>query len=165
MASRRLLGRGRRCDGPFAISRCRMLWWHPLVTKPMPPSCRERADPNRVIVPTFAPPEALWNILVARPVTRKEALGNPAAREAVMKDWDKLRKQRVWDEKRVRPWAEVRAEAKRTGRTIHVGRIFDICVEKTTNCLRATPDGSSKGESCLGGTTFVTRIQLHCFRT
>ena len=97
------------------------------------------------------PPEALWNILVARPVTRKEALGNPAAHEAVMKEWDELRKQRVWDEKRVKPWAEVRAEAKRTGRTIHVGRIFDICVEKNHELPQSDARRKFKGRVVFGG--------------
>ena len=48
-----------------------------------------------------------------RPVTRKEALANPDARKALMKEWDKLRSQGVWDESKVRPWSEVRAEARK----------------------------------------------------
>ena len=47
-----------------------------------------------------------------------------------MKEWNKLRKQGVWDEKAVKPWAEVKAKARLADKTIHGGRIFDICVEK-----------------------------------
>ena len=36
-------------------------------------------------------PDALWNVLVARPVTRKDVLSNLAAKEAVMREWNKLR--------------------------------------------------------------------------
>ena len=70
-----------------------------------------------------------------------------------MKEWDKLHKQRVWDEKRVRPWAEVRAEAKRTGCTIHVGRIFDICVEKNHELSQSDTRRKFKGSVVffLGG--------------
>ena len=46
-----------------------------------------------------------WNVLVARPVARKEALNNPSALKALMLEWDKLRAQGVWDEKGVKPWA------------------------------------------------------------
>jgi len=84
-------------------------------------------------------------------VTRKEALSNPAAHEAVMKEWNKLRAQGVWDEKTVKPWAEVRAKAKRDGRTIHVGRIFDICVEKNHELPPSDPRRKFKGRVVFGG--------------
>ena len=80
--------------------------------------------------PRIRDPGALWSAMVARPVPRKEALGTPAAKEALMREWNKLRKQGVWDEKAVKPWAEVKAKARLANKTIHVGRSFDICVEK-----------------------------------
>ena len=48
-----------------------------------------------------------------------------------MKQWNTLRKQGVWGEKAVKPWAEVKAKARLANKTIQVGRIIDICVEKT----------------------------------
>ena len=68
-----------------------------------------------------------------------------------MKEWDKLRAQGGWDESKVRPWSEVKAEAKRTGATIHVGRIFDICVEKNSELPPSDPRRKYKGRVVFGG--------------
>ena len=75
----------------------------------------------------------------------------PEAKAALMAEWNKLRKQGVWDEKGVKPWAEVRAQAKREGRTIHVGRIFDICVEKNSELPKSDPRRKYKGRVVFGG--------------
>jgi hypothetical protein len=74
--------------------------------------------------------------LVARTVGKAERMSNPRAKAALQSEWDKLRRQGVWDETRVRPWAEVAAEARKEGRTVHVGRIFEICVEKNSELPR-----------------------------
>ena len=84
-------------------------------------------------------------------VTRKEAIANLAAQKAVMAEWTKLRGQKVWDEKGVRPWADVRAAARREGKTIHVGRIFDICVEKNSELPASDPRRKFKGRVVFGG--------------
>ena len=94
---------------------------------------------------------ALWNVLVARPVSRKEALANPDAKKALVKEWDKLRAQGVSDESKVRPWSEVKAEARRAGKTVHVGRIFDICVEKNSELPASDPRRKYKGRVVFGG--------------
>ena len=68
--------------------------------------------------------------MLARPVSRSEVRSNPKARAALQKEWDRLREIPAWDESKVREWADVSAEARRTGKTVHVGRVFDITVEK-----------------------------------
>jgi hypothetical protein len=83
--------------------------------------------------------------LVARTVGQAERMANPKARAALQAEWDKLRRQGVWDEKRVRPWDEVAAEARREGRTVHVGRIFEICVEKNSELPASDPRRKFKG--------------------
>ena len=75
-----------------------------------------------------------FNACVARPVDRNERLRTPAAVEAMKKEWDRLRACRdgkgCWDEDAVRECADVLKEARAKGREVHVGRVFDICVEK-----------------------------------
>ena len=68
-----------------------------------------------------------------------------------MKEWDKLRAQGVWDESKVRPWSEVKAEARRSGTSVHVGRILDICVENTSELPASDPRRKYKGRVFFGG--------------
>ena len=71
-----------------------------------------------------------YSACVARPVDRKERVANPKAKAALDKEWNKLITQGCWDYDTVREWSDVSAEARKTGAVAHVGRIFDICVEK-----------------------------------
>ena len=72
----------------------------------------------------------LQNSMVARPVARKEVDASPKAQAAVLKEWEKLRIQGTWDEKGVKEWREVAQRVKNKGIKAHVGRIFEIVVEK-----------------------------------
>ena len=82
----------------------------------------------------------LFNACVAKPVSRKEAMGIPLAKAALQAEWDRLRavpqpgtdRKGCWDQDKVREWRDVRADAKRRGVKAHVGRIFDICVQKNS---------------------------------
>ena len=69
-------------------------------------------------------------LCVARSVDKAEVSRVPEAQAALAKEWRRLRDMRTWDESGVREWAAVRDEARRNNATIHVGRIFEICVEK-----------------------------------
>ena len=71
-----------------------------------------------------------YSACVARPVDRKERTINAKAMAAPDKEWNKLIAQKCWDYASVREWKEVAAEADRQGVKAHVGRIFDVCVEK-----------------------------------
>ena len=67
---------------------------------------------------------------VARPVGKAEIAREPKAEEALVKEWNKLRNAGVWDEQNVREWNDVATEARTQNTKAHMGRIFEICVEK-----------------------------------
>ena len=88
-----------------------------------------------------------FSACVARPVPRKEAKLDPKA----SKEWKKLRDLGCWDQSRVREWRDVAAEAKREGTKVHVGRIFDICVEKNHELAEDDPNRKFKGRVVFEG--------------
>ena len=73
--------------------------------------------------------------LIARSVGRHEMLNNPKAIEAMDKEWQRLMKKKVWDLLSRRELAEVAKEANRENRTIHMGRVFGLMVEKNFDLL------------------------------
>ena len=92
-----------------------------------------------------------FSACVARPVPRKEAKLDPKAFAALEKEWKKLRDLGCWDQTRVREWRDVAAEAKREGTKVHVGRIFDICVEKNHELAEDDPNRKFKGRVVFEG--------------
>ena len=60
----------------------------------------------------------------------KQALSIKRAREAVDKEWQALADLPAWDLSTVRPKADVKAEAFRTGKSVHFGSLMDLCHEK-----------------------------------
>ena len=88
---------------------------------------------------------------MARPVTKAERAVNPKARASLDKEWKKLEDQVVWIAEKMRPWAEVQEEARRSGTTMHVGRIFDICVEKNHELPEDDPLRKYKGRVVFEG--------------
>ena len=56
----------------------------------------------------------------------------------------------VWLPK-ARDWSDVANEAKRTNKTIHVGRVFEICVEKGSELPESDPGRKFKGRSVFQG--------------
>ena len=75
----------------------------------------------------------------------------PAAEAALVKEWTKLRNATAWDESAVREWRDVADEAKRKGTKAHVGRVFDICVEKGSELPQGDPRRLFKGRVCFQG--------------
>ena len=69
----------------------------------------------------------------------------------MIKEWDALRKAGCWDETRVREWADVADDARRKGTKTHVGRIFDICVEKGSELPPGDPNRKFKGRVVFQG--------------
>jgi hypothetical protein len=96
-------------------------------------------------------PQHVYSACVARPVTRKEARENAKATAALDKEWNKLRNMQCWDETRVEEWSIVAARAKRTGNKVHIGRIFDICVEKNSELDENDPNRKFKGRVVFEG--------------
>ena len=68
--------------------------------------------------------------MVARSLGKKEIKASKRAQAALDKEWDRLSAKGTWNIASVREWRDVAAEAKRDGKTVHVGRVFGICVEK-----------------------------------
>ncbi|CAE8612313.1 unnamed protein product [Polarella glacialis] len=84
-------------------------------------------------------------------VTKKEAEVIPKAMEALDKDWNKPHKQVCWDLNRVREWKDIASQARRTGKKVHIGRVFDICVEKNSELDIDDPNRKFKGRVVFEG--------------
>ena len=82
---------------------------------------------------------------------KKEIDKTPAAKKALDIEWDKLVKAGVWDEKHPREWSALSSEARKNGRTIHIGRVFEICVEKGSELSPGDPGRKYKGRSVFQG--------------
>ena len=68
--------------------------------------------------------------MVATPLKPSKYEKIPAAKAAVQAEWDKLKKLGCWDESSVQELGAVKAKAVASGKKIHIGRIFELCVEK-----------------------------------
>ena len=91
----------------------------------------------------------IYSACVAKPITRKEWKLIPKAMEAMDKEWDKLRALRCWEEDKVMEFTELRK--KEWGKTIHVARIFDICVIKNSELPEGHPLRKYKGRVVFEG--------------
>ena len=89
--------------------------------------------------------------LVARPVNQKELNSNPEAQKSLDVEWEKLVKKRAWTTESVREWDDVRAEAQRKGKKVHVGKVFETCVEKGSELPKGSPLRKSKGRTVFQG--------------
>ena len=129
----------------------------PFTKKSLPPSgeCALSADPypamptvvpepeaepeHREKVSSYAPvsEEEVYELMamVARPVGHKELKSNPKAQASLDVEWDKLMKKKAWDMGSVREWKSVSDEAKKKGKKVHVGKVFEICVEKGSELI------------------------------
>ena len=92
-----------------------------------------------------------YSACVARPVDRKERAINAKAMASLDTEWNKLISQKCWDYASVREWREVAAEADKQGIKAHVGRIFDICVEKNSELPEGDPNRKYKGRVVFEG--------------
>ena len=84
---------------------------------------------------------------VARLVSKDEIARNPKAKAVLDKEWENLRTKGVWDEKRVRECRDIVAEARRDGKTVHLGRIFEACYEKGSELPESDPRRKFKGRT------------------
>ena len=110
-----------------------------------------RATPYAHRARNRVPLQEVASAMFARPVTRKEVRSNNEATQKVQEEWDKLRVAGAWDEKRVREWADVAREARQANKTVHVGRIFDLCVEKNFELPEGSNDRRFKGRCVFQG--------------
>ena len=75
----------------------------------------------------------------------------PEAQTAGTAEWDRLRKSGCWDESKVREWDAAATEARIKGITTHVGRVFEICVEKGAELPKGNPARKFKGRVVAQG--------------
>ena len=92
-----------------------------------------------------------FSTMVARPVDKKEISVTPAAQAALDKEWDKLVKAVVWDQSKAYEWDQIADAARKGGETVHVGRIFELCVEKGCELPTGDPFRKFKGRSVFQG--------------
>ena len=89
--------------------------------------------------------------LVASSVNQKELSSNPEAQRSHHVEREKLVKKRAWAIESVREWDDVRAEAKRKGKKVHVGKVFEICVEKGSELPKGNPLRKFTGRTVFQG--------------
>ena len=118
----------------------------------MPCATELAGTKHRDKIPHVAYP---FSACVARPVDRAERKEKPAAQAAIDKEWARLRALRggkgCWDESAVREWRDVALSSRKSGIHVHVGRIFDICVEKGSELDPFLPDGSPNPDKKFKG--------------
>ena len=90
-------------------------------------------------------------VFVARKVSHKERREVPKAQAAMQKEWDNLRNKGCWDESNPRDWHVVRKEAKARGKTVHMGRLVPLCVEKNFELSPDDPARKYKGRVVFQG--------------
>ena len=80
-----------------------------------------------------------WYACVARTVKNSEVKLNEKAQKAVDAEWDQLTEKKCWLLDKVEPWEVAAERARKSGIAIHVGRVFQICVEKRVRVGRRRP--------------------------
>ena len=97
-------------------------------------------------------------ICVARSASKKEAAMIPEATKAMDKEWGRLEKQAAWLIDKVRQWKDVSQEAKANKKTVHVGRVFGILVEKGSELPKGHPDRKFKGRVVFQGNNVKDQV-------
>lgn len=96
---------------------------------------------------------SIMNALVARPVGQKEinTFNTPAAKNALNKDWVNLETQGAWDYSIVQKWGKVSSDAIQSKTKVHVGKVFEICVERGSELQEGDPLRNFKGRRVFRG--------------
>ena len=89
--------------------------------------------------------------MVARPVGRKEIESNADAQKSIDVEWHNLECKGAWDYNTVREWSQVVKEAKGRSEKVHVGKIFETCVEKGSELQKGNPLRKFKGRTVFQG--------------
>ena len=63
----------------------------------------------------------------------------------------KRSKKRAWVIESMRAWDNVRSEAKRKGKKVHLGKVFEICVEKGSELFKGNPLRKLNGRTVFQG--------------
>ena len=98
------------------------------------------------------------NALVARPVGQKEINNIPAAQTAPDKEWNNLTSKGAWAYSSVKERRDVSKEAIKSIKNktkVHVGKLFEICVEKGREKLLRDPMCKFKGRRAFQGNNVI----------
>jgi len=115
---------------------------------PAMPVKPHKNNKHRTLIPEHAYP---FSALVARPVGKTEILKHPDAQKALDKEWNKLVAKKTWDESQFYEWRDVAKDAQRRNVKAHVGRVFEICVEKGSELPVGDPNRLYKCRSVFQG--------------
>jgi hypothetical protein len=110
-------------------------------------------EKNPVRAPFPSEEEDWMNLyaMVARPVGKKEIQNDPDAQKSLDVEWEKLMVKRAWIVEGVREWSDVCEEAREKGKKAHVGKIFEICVEKGSELPKGHKLRKFKGRTVFQG--------------
>ena len=107
------------------------------------------------------------NLLVASQISRKEWVGIDAAKAAVQAEWDRLRAKQTWIEPKsadeVIFFDAVMKKARMSGKKVHLGRLFDICVLKGSELEPGHVNRKWKGRVVFGGNNVQDECGLAAF--
>jgi hypothetical protein len=78
-------------------------------------------------------------------------------KDAAIKEWTRLLSEGVWDMKEVRNWSDLARDARVKSKTIHLGRIFGIMVEKNHELDIKDPSRKMKYRVVFQGNNVVTQ--------
>ena len=120
---------------------------------PAMPVCQLNPQTHRVkcVRLSLQSGERAANTLVARPVGKKEIKANPKAQQALDIEWEKLVKKNAWKYETVSEWKTISEKAKKSGKKVHVGRVFEICVEKGSELPEGDKLRKFKGRTVFQG--------------
>ena len=103
------------------------------------------------IAQTISAETQAFSAMVARSVGAKEVASNPKAQKALDVEWEKLEQKGAWDYKSVVEWESIAEKARKAGGKLHVGAVFEICVEKGSELEEDNPLRKFKGRSVFQG--------------
>ena len=66
-------------------------------------------------------------MMIAKQLNRREWQNIPKAKAAVSEEWNKLIKLKCWDNDSVAEYQTIRQKAVESTKTVHVGRLFELC--------------------------------------
>eukprot|EP00435_Cladocopium_sp_Y103_P044847 s1620_g12.t1 len=120
---------------------------------PAMPTCKYTQERHRVKCArvSIRSGEKIINTLVARPVNKKEIRSNPKAQESLDIEWNKLVKKTAWLYDTVSEWSTISTDAKKKGKKVHVGKVFEICVEKGSELPEGHKLRKFKGRTVFQG--------------
>ena len=83
--------------------------------------------------------------MVAELVKDKNALNSDGARQAANKEWTNLEGRTCWDLTRVCKWSDVKRQANKEKRIVHLGSLCELVYQKGSELPEGHPDRKLKG--------------------